>query len=55
MSVLKNGKLYEVTEEEYAWRIFLRRCGSVIVFNFGKQEFEDAEEVENYLKLSAYF
>lgn len=55
MSVLKNGKLYEVMEEEYAWRIFLRRCGSVIVFNFGKQEFEDAEEVENYLKLSAYF
>ena len=55
MSVLKNGKLYEVTEEEFSWRIFLRKCGSEIVFRFEKKRFEDMEQVENYLKLSAYF
>lgn len=55
MTILKNGKLYEVEEEEYAWKIFFRKAGSVIVFNFGKKEFDSVEEVKNYVKLCAEF
>ena len=55
MSILKNGKTYMLEEDEYYWKIILKKSGSVIIFRFGKREFSDAEELTDYVKLCAEF